>query len=310
MRKTIFKRIKLISGPYEIEIGEDLNDYVLDEEGLDLGTVDGSFNTTQYIDLIGSHLDSTALLPRNLNIVGWIIGDSTDDIESKKHKLNRGINPLRDVRLEYKLYALDFRPDSSINYSKSYIENNEYMCKFQIQGTAHKPLFKLKQETEYRESLKKTKAFRFPFAIPKGRKIVFGYTPFSNVYNLYNQGDIKSGVTFIFHFLPSEEHQLTTADIPVIYNDTTGSKIEINEDVKMRLGDRVEICTELGNQFVRLYSGDSVKSLLSKVTRDSNLGMTLEQGTNTISYLSRDNLINEFRIEARFTPRFLEVEGF
>ena len=94
------RTLKLISDSGQtFIISEDADDYILDQDGLDLGVVGSTHNMTQYIDLIGQHLDSTVLSPRDIKIIGWIIGKDFAEIKKRKLKLNRAINPLYNVKL-------------------------------------------------------------------------------------------------------------------------------------------------------------------------------------------------------------------
>ena len=97
------------------------------------------------------------------------------------------------VTLQINNYALDFRPDASIEYSTNYLENNEYMCRFLIQGTAPMPLYRLKNYNIYHQTVEYKSNFHFPFAIPKKKGIIFGYLPLESLANMPNQGDVESG---------------------------------------------------------------------------------------------------------------------
>lgn len=305
IRPPTFRSIRLVSDTgYSVTIAENANDYCLDENGLDLGVVGGTLNTTQYIDLIGKHVDSVVLSPRDISIVGWIIGTSEAEIQSRKVLLNRSINPKYKVSLEYNDYAISFYPDNSIQYSTTYSENNEYMCKFQIQGTAPMPLFTLIDLIEYRQTVDMTPLFKYPFSIPKDRGIMFAVLSFESISNMPNRGDVESG--FIIHFRVQEEFEGQVVN-PIVRNATSGEEIKLS--YTMRVGEEIEICTVLGEQYVTLFSEDgSETDGMKYVTFDSDLDMVLKLGLNSIEFDADENG-DVLRGEVYFTPRFLEVQG-
>lgn len=298
------RTIKLISDTgKEVEISEDSASFVLDQDGLDLGSVSGTHNMTQYIDLIGQHLDSTVLSPRDISIIGWVIGDSLSDINKNKTLLNKLVNPMFGIKLEIGDYALDFVPDSSVQYSTEWNYNNSYMCKFQIQGTAPMPLFRLKNYIDFRQTTEMTPKFMFPFAIPKDKGIIFASLAYESLKNMPNRGDVISGFTI---YITIDEDYEGTVTNPIINNITTGKSIKLEFD--MQSGDELEICTELGQQYVTLKRGGIVSNAIKYMTIESDIDMTLALGINTIE-LDADLNGDVLRGKVVFSPRFLEVQG-
>lgn len=298
-----FRTIKLVSDTgYEVEIGENSDAYVLDQDGLDLGEVNSTHNMTQYIDLIGKHLDSNVLSPRDISIIGWIIGEDEAVINKRKRMLNRLVNPSYKVKLEMGDYALEFYPDSSIQYSKEWDYNNEWMCKFQIQGTAAMPLFRLKDYNIYGETYVVRSNFHFPFAIPKEQGIMFGYYPFSSFARMPNMGDVESGFTFVC------KASNGNAINPGIENLTTGTNIRLN--YTLLDGETLEICTEIGKQYIKIIdsSGNEINGM-KYLTSDSEIDMTLALGINKLVLVADDDTSKYLTAKAIFSPRFLEVEG-
>lgn len=296
-----FRTIKLISDTgYEVEIGENSETYVLDQDGLDLGEVNSTHNMTQYIDLVGKHLDSTVLSPRDISIIGWVIGKDEFEINKRKRMLNRLVNPSYKVRLEMGDYALEFYPDSSIQYSKEWDYNNEWMCKFQIQGTAPMPLFTLKDYDTYGQTVTLKGGIHFPLAIPKSTGIVLGYYPLESLSKMANTGDVESGFTL---YLSAEGGDVTNFRLT---NLTTGQKIQFNTTIQN--GQNVEICTEIGKQYAKLVSKGTETNIMKYLSEDSDIDMTLALWINKMELFSETG--EEFlKAKLKFSPRFLEVEG-
>lgn len=296
-----YRKIKLISEiGRTVEIAEDADDYVLDQDGLDLGAVAGTHNMTQFIDLIGKHLDSTILSPRDVSIIGWIIGPDLETIKKRKVVLDKAINPMYEVKLEYGDYALDFRPDYSIQYSKEWNYNNGYMCKFQIQGTAPMPLFRLKDYNTFRQNVEKTSSFHFPLVIPKSTGVKFGYFPLESVRNMPNDGDVESGM--LITITAGTENAVN----PRIVNETTGAQIQF--DYTLMSGDSLIVNTELGQQSVTLLQGSVTTNAIKYITIESDIDMTLSLGFNRM-FVYADSGEDDLSMKIEFSPRFLEVEG-
>ncbi len=296
-----FRTIKLISDTgYEVEIGENSDAYVLDQDGLDLGEVNSTHNMTQYIDLVGKHLDSTVLSPRDISIIGWIIGKDEFEINKRKRLLNRLVNPNYKVKLEIGEYALEFYPDSSIQYSKEWDYNNEWMCKFQIQGTAPMPLFTLKDYNTYSQTVTLKGGIHFPLSIPKNTGIVLGYYPLESLSKMANTGDVESGFTL---YLSAEGGDVTNFRLT---NLTTGQKIQFNTTIQN--GQNVEICTEIGKQYAKLILKDAEINIMKYLSEDSDIDMTLALWINKMELFAETG--KEFlQVKLKFSPRFLEVEG-
>ncbi len=296
-----FRSIKLISETGQtFTMAEDADDYVLDQDGLDLGSAVATHNMTQYIDLIGKHLDSTVLAPRDINIVGWIIGESLEVIKKRKVVLDKAINPMYGVKLEIGDYALNFRPDTSIQFSKEWDYNNQYMVKFQIQGTAPMPLFLLKDYSTFRKNVEKQSDFHFPFSISKDKGVKFGYFPFESIRNMPNDGDVESGMVIT---LTAGATAITN---PVITNLTNGEQIKFV--MTLYTGEKLIVDTQLGQQTATLVQGSLRTNAMKYLTIDSDIDMVLALGFNKLS-IEADTGEDDMTINVEFSPRFLEVEG-
>ena len=295
-----FRSITLTSDTGQtFTIAEDSDSYVLDQDGLDLGTVNATHNMTQYIDLVGKHLDSTVLAPRDINIVGWIIGKDLPTIKSRKVLLDKAINPMYGVRLEIGGYAINFRPDTSIQFSREWNYNNGYMVKFQIQGTAPMPLFLLKSYDTYRKKVDKRSDFHFPFSIPKRKGVKFGYFPFESIRNMPNDGDVESGMLITITAVTSIKN-------PVIRNLTTNETIKFN--ITLNSGEKLKVDTQLGQQTATLIQGSLETNAMKYLTIESDIDMVLALGFNKLS-ITADTGEEDMDIKVEFSPRFLEVEG-
>ena len=119
----------------------------------------------------------------------------------RKQILNRFFNPQQAVDLFYKSYVLRFLPNMSVRYSTTVADNNEVVCKFQVEGLCPDPLFA--EQVENKIVAASTRAmFHFPLIItnnpnPPGG-IVFGLRQPSLIVAIHNDGAVSVGMKIVF----------------------------------------------------------------------------------------------------------------
>ena len=271
------------------------SEYVL--EGADFGTVEGTHNSYKYINQIGVYIDSTTLEQRQVSISGWVIGDTYDELESNKEVLNRFVNPLHPIKaILFDEYTITFKPDFSIKYSVSYQENNEVLCKFLIQGTCAEPMFttKERQSTLVAAIIPK---FHFPLVIPKDTGILMGLREPSLLAELYNRGDIDTGMTIVL----SCTSPVTN---PSLLNVDTREFIKINKT--LAAGEQVIISTESGKKSVKGIIKGEEFNYFKYLDFDSSW-LQLHTGKNTLKYDADENVDN-LGVLISFWPKYLEVQ--
>lgn len=264
----------------------------------DFGTALGTHNTTKYINLVGSHYNTTSINDRAIELVGCILTSSPEKMQRLKQKLNRLINPRDHIIAYYKDYSITFNPNSSIKYSTNRYENTDSYCKFMIQGTAFEPAFKrIKEEISYSSMANKVPLF--PMKIHKKYGICFGKIADITTKNVYNDGDIETG--FICR-LKADKGDIVN---PKIVNNLTGKCIELA--IRLQKDDVVEISTQSGNKYVKFIRGGVETDIMKQMTRKSSMSMQLNKGYNDITISAAKNGGNLSRI-IKFTPLYLEVE--
>lgn len=289
-------RIKFINTKTKeiLILGELGDDYVLAKK--DFGTVEGKANTTQYIDLIGSKVDSIALAERDIYFVGFVKDVRAQVVSERKLRIKRFFEPQTEYFAEYEDYIIKFFPSQTVLDSSEERENKSTYYRFSLKGTAYDPLFRLKKDKVVQES--KIKAVPlFPLKIAK-KGIAFGYVPAESVENIINQGDVDVG--FVLK-IEAVEGEVTK---PKLTNNKTGEVIEII--LHMTKGDKIEISTENGNKYARLIRGNSEIDIFKYITTSSTMSMKLTKGRNNLSITASGNAIN-MAAKVIYSPRFLEV---
>ncbi len=277
----------------------DLNDggnYIL--SSLDLGKVEATRSTTQYINLIGKHVDSSILGERDLSISGVVLCSNPAELRTAKDFLNDFVNPLHEIELHYGDYVIDAMPDSSIVYAIDNKSKSAVHHIFSFTMTAYYPLFRLNKKTEYADSKSKGTVL-FPLVVPVTEGIAFGYIPAITINNPINSGDVASG--FILRFTALSDGVTN----PKIKNNKTGVSIEVM--VNMLKGDVVEVSTVSGNKYAKLIRGETETDLINNVTNASSFDLTLNVGINDISISNASNNITEMEARLDYVPSFIEV---
>jgi hypothetical protein len=220
------------------------------------------------------------------------------EMEKKKKVLNKIVNPRSDIKLIHGDYALTFKPDGSVRYPFGWPENNWFLCKFLIQGTAHYPFWKLRQGRVYRESRVQGLPL-WPLVIPEGVGLAYGYIPALTVNNPNNEGDVDAGFVL----------RITAARGPVTNPKVLNRKSQefIEVIVSLGMGDDLEISTAPSEKYIKLFIEGHEIDIFNQATKQSTYGMTLHPGVNDLSVTAVGNAANmDYFIS--LSPSFLEVQ--
>lgn len=286
----------------KIETGEKLvfsdkfdQDYILAH--FEVSPVEGQFNTTKFIDLIGENIDSTSLEPRDIYIRGLILADTYDFMKDRKKKIKAFFSPQFDIKMTYNEYYMIFRPQKTTQDDSDWRKNSNRFYFFHIYGIAYIPLWKLVKESIAQESRLKD-GFRFPLIIPKDRGTTFGYMSAITPQNIPNAGDVAVGFKLR---LIATYGEVTN---PKISNNRTGEEIELN--LTMAQGDIVEISTENGNKYVKLIRDEVETDIIDLLTLKSRMSMKILIGINDFSITASGNSSN-MKSAIIYSPGWLEV---
>ena len=277
-------------------ISEEATDWVL--ESVDWGVVEARHNMTQYVNLIGAEITSTALQTRDITIVGWIVAGTQALMTQRKNFLNKFIHPQQPLKLVYGDYAIVMKPDKTVRYDTDNQKNNEILCRFLIQGTCSKPLFELKNPEVITESMPKPVPL-FPMAIPQDTGIIFGYTPAIDLENLFNAGDMDSGFRVKFTAFAGDVQN------PKLINTGTGEYIEVIYN--MLRYDVIEVSTVTGDKYARVTREWVTTDIFRHVTKASKTDMVIKSGMNHFAIDAGLGVTN-MSAEISYAPTYLEVQ--
>lgn len=273
--------------------------YILDS--VDWGQIGCTHHSYKYVNQIGNLVTGTTLEAReDIEIIGWVVAKTEEQMNQRKKMLNGFVNPQWFIELKYKNYVLDFLPNTTIKYGTSMSENNEIMCKFKISGMAPDPLFK--ESIERREVAATTQGmFHFPLCInaeqQKPPQIVFGLRLPSLIVNVYNKGDMSTGMKIVF------EAKSTVVN-PSLISVTTQKYFKINKTLVA--GERVTINTLTGSRKITGFL-NGVESNYFKYRDLNNTWLQLNVRDNLFRY-DADVNVDGLEVFIYFYDKYLEVQ--
>lgn len=277
---------------------EDTPHYIL--ESIDWGEIESTHHSYKYVNQVGQYITDTTLETRPIEINGWVIADTEQQMSVRKQMLNRFVNPQQLIEIKYKENILDFLPDTSVKYGKQMEENNEVMCKFQIAGVAPDPLFH--EAVANQQAAATTSAFfHFPLIINATEQrppvIIFGLRQPSLLVNVYNKGAVSTGMTFVFR-------AKSTVINPSLINVNTQEFFKINKT--MSAGEQVTVNTNIGEKKI-IGEVSGLEYNYFKYRDLDSSWLQLEVGDNLFRYEAEENL-DGLECFIYYYNRYLEVQ--
>lgn len=278
----------------KITMDQDASVFILDN--IDWGVIESSHNSYKYVNQIGVYVTGTTLETRDVKIVGWVVGETEAELKKKKQFLNALINPQQPIDIKVDEYILQMLPNNSIRYSVNYSENNEVMCKFQIDGYCPDPLFKTESESKTVAASTIPK-FKFPLIIPKPKGIIMGLRQPSLIVAIENKGAVPVGMKIIFT-------ANGTVLNPKIVNVNTQQFFKINKTLVA--GESITANTNIGEKKI-IGSLNGVDLNYFKYRDLDSTWMQLVVGDNLIRYDADANL-DALQVSIYHNDKYLEVQ--
>lgn len=270
-------------------------------ESADLGYVQGVNNSYKYINQIGEVITNTTVGMREIEIVGWAVGSSIGEMNQTKNFLNRFVNPFQRLDLIYKTYKLNFVPYSSIQYSNTYEENNDVICKFKITGICPYPLF-VDNTLSKSTGATITPKFHFPLIIstvpnPPGG-VVFGEKESSLLINIANVGSVPTGMKIIF------KARTGTVINPKLININTQEFFKISKTLSA--GEEITVNTNIGEKSV-IGLANGLESNYFKYKTFDSTWLQLAVGDNFFRY-DADSGLEDLEVSIYYGNKYFEVQ--
>lgn len=284
-----------VSGGTQLSINMNNRAYVL--QSIDWGAIQSTRKTYKFINQIGVYVTGTTLESRDISIVGWVVGDTYEQLKARKRFLNQFVNPLQQLSMVYDDYIITGIPDTTISYGTDESENNEVMCKFMIDLFCPDPMFytKVTKEAVLADWIPK---FHFPLVIPKNKGIIMGLRSQSTIITVNNPGMIETGMTARFY-------ARGTVTNPSLTNIATQKKIQFS--YTMQPGETLEVTTYTNKKAVRKTTGESSVNAFNLIDFETNDFIQLQPGDNPLRYNADDGVSN-LEVNIQFKPQYLEVQ--
>ncbi len=265
-------------------------------QSVDWGTVEANHHTFKYVDQIGVTLYNTTLEPRQVMITGWVARENEAEVKRMKQILNSLVNPKHTIRVIRGKYKIDIVPQTSVKYSTTYKENNEYMAKFLITGYCPYPLFTDLYDNVVSVAYTEPH-FHFPLIIPKTSGVILGVRQPSLIAEVNNLGDFPVGYTIEFK-------ANGTVVNPSLVDIGSQEFIKINKT--MESGEIIRLYTQEGQRHIVGILGGVESNYFHYRTYDSSW-LQLAVGQNLLRYDAEEGL-SSLEVVITYNPGYLEVE--
>lgn len=240
----------------------------------DVTGIAGIENTIYKTNSMGQHGDtyiSQRYEARPIEIVGNINSRNKDRVLELRRKAEKILNAELDAKLIYTYKDFVRVIDCKVDGQPQFKRGNVF-TQFIIPITCCDPFWK--EETEAKKDIAAwVPSWEFDFEIPE-EGIELGYREPSVIVNVYNEGDVKSGMRIVFS-------AIGTVVNPSLLNVNTKEYIKVN--ATMEAGDVITVNTEYGKKGATLTRGGETTDYFRHIDVDSTF-MQLDIGDNVFRY--------------------------
>lgn len=230
----------------------------------------------------GVNVTGINIKEKTLNITGAIVSSTKGDMQKERARLIGFLNPNKGAfKLIYKING--HTKKLTVNIQRvDFKESVLRLQKFQIQVLAPFPFWENVNEKR-KEIALWTKDAYFPLVATKEKPIVFGHRVSNLICNIFNDGDVETGMRI-------QLKALATVVNPSVLNIYTKEFIKIIQT--LQAGDVLEITTYINNKRIEVHKSDgTVKNVLNWMTLDSEF-LQLKVGDNTFRYDAESGIDN------------------
>lgn len=273
----------------------DTENYILDS--VDWGVIEASHQEYKYINQYGVTIVGHTLGTRDVEIKGWVIASTDEEMTKMKKQLNRFFNLFHLITLYYSSYVLDFYCQKTIRYGTEEKENNNVICHWVVDGIAPNPFFKKVVDNVYEPS-KVVGMFHFPFHKKKEENVVFGRIINTTTFMVYNTGHVPTGFRVTFH---ARGGSVTN---PSIMHVGKQKFIKINKTLQP--GETIIVDTNRGERSVTgIIDGVRTNQFVSKDIEST--WIMLDIGRNVMHY-DADNGVDLLDVTLELNDMYEEVQ--
>ncbi len=243
----------------------------------------GIDNTIYKTNSMGQHGDTyigQRFEPREITIEGSINSRDKDQVLELRRKAEKILNAELDAKLVYTYKDFVRVIDCKVDGSPKFRTKSVFM-QYEIPLICCNPFWK--EETEAKNDIAAwISSWEFDFEIPE-EGIELGYREPSIIVNVYNDGDVKSGMRVEFR-------AVGTVVNPVLLNVNTQEYIKLI-DTTMEAGDVITIDTNYGSKGVTLTRQGETVDYFRHIDVESTF-MQLGIGDNVFRYNAEAGVTN------------------
>lgn len=242
-----------------------------------ISDINNKIYTTNSMGQHGDTYIGQRIEPRDITITGSIAATDRDYVLDLRRRAQKILNPELDATLMYVYKDFTKVIGCKCEDAPKFTQKNVYQD-FTISLTCPNPFWR--EENEDKDDIASWIAsLEFALEIDAEEGIEFGYREPSIIVDVYNDGDVSTGMRIEFK-------ATGTLMNPQLLNVDTGEFIKIgNEDniVTLIAGDVVTVNTEYGNKCVTFTRGGVTEDYFRNIDVDSTF-MQLEIGDNVFRY--------------------------
>ena len=264
---------------------------------LDLGNIEANLATYVGAGQAGNTITSRNYGTRDIEIQGYVLADTEEEMKNRKATLQKVIVPTTDFYLVIDdKYRLRITATSTLQYETDWYLNCEMLTKFTIEGTCSNPFFETVQEQQA-SITGWVKDFHFPYCNPVGQQFTFGHRSTSKIVDLRNESEVTTGMVIEFKAVAG------TIVNPVLRNITTGEEFKLLATISS--GDEIRVNTAYGEKSVRNISEDT--NWLQYVSLDSTW-LQMPVGLSSFRYdYDEEESTGTLECNVYYTPQLIEV---
>ena len=260
---------------------------------------DGGVSNTVYsnrgVGQDGATYQSNNLEPRSMTISFVVCGNSRNDLLRKKALINKVFNPkLGQGTLTYTDDGVERKIDCIVDALPYFKDKNLFNSICLINATALDPYYKSIDINKAEIAIWRG-AFEFPLELLE-EGVEMGYREPSLIVNVFNNGDVSTGMKIQFK-------ALATVINPSLTNVNTGEYIKINKVLES--GEILTVNTGFQNKKVELFLNGVTSNGFNYIDYESTF-LQLDIGDNLFRY-DADEGIDNLEVNIYHTSQHLGV---
>lgn len=222
---------------------------------------------------LGNRIES-----REIEIVGNVNIRGKDNVILRRRQLSHVLNPQLNATLKYQYGDFVRVIDCKVDNAPVFHKENIFLG-FTVQLLCLDPFWR--EESESRDDIASwIGSFEFEIEIPIATGVELGYREPSLIVNVYNSGDVKTGMRVDFR-------ATGTVTNPKILNVDTGEFIKFN-NLTLLAGDVLTVSTYYGKKQINLKRNGLTSDAFRYLDVDSTY-IQLALGDNLFRYEAEDN---------------------